>query len=93
MLRLLCVLFCCAAYWSFACCVTYFTPQWCTEQLHHRKNRKMETIKSPKSKKLIYNDELMSTNDDVCSKIDPLYEKKMLPEDDPVRSKHVVDIF
>jgi hypothetical protein len=53
----------------------------------------METIKSPKSKILIYNDELKSTNDDVCSIIDTLYEKKMLPEDDPVRSKYFVDIF
>jgi hypothetical protein len=37
---------------------------------------------------------LKSTNDDACSIIDPLHEMKiMLPEDDTVRSKHVVDIF
>jgi hypothetical protein len=33
-------------------------------------------------------------NDDACSLMDPLDKRKiMLPEDDPVRSKHVVDVF
>jgi hypothetical protein len=57
------------------------------------KNRKRDTIKRQKVK-IIYNEVIKSTNDDACSIIDPLHRRKiMLPEDDPVRSKHVVDIF
>jgi hypothetical protein len=44
--------------------------------------------------KIIYNGVLKSTNDNAHSIIDPLQKRKIrLHEDDPVRSKHVEDIF
>jgi hypothetical protein len=49
------------------------------EEGHHKIIKKV---------KIIYNDVLKSTNNDACIK-----RKIMLPEDDPVRSKHVVYIF
>jgi hypothetical protein len=40
----------------------------------YKKNRKRNTIKT--SKKYIYNEVLKSTNDDVCSIIDPLHKNE-----------------
>jgi hypothetical protein len=62
----------------------------------HKKKKQVGRGTSYKHQKvqIIYNDVLKSMNDDACSIIDPLHKRKiMLPEDDPVRSKHVVDIF
>jgi hypothetical protein len=68
-------------------------PNGAQSSLSTQKNRKRDTIKTSKSKN-IYNDVFKSMNDDACSIIDPLHKRKiMLPEDDPVMSKHVVDIF
>jgi hypothetical protein len=56
----------------------------------HKKIGGGDTIKNI----YIYNGVLKSMSDNACSVIDSLKkEKRMLPEDDPVRLQHVVNVF
>jgi hypothetical protein len=75
-----------------ALCDTHTSNICCLRLKAVIENRKKGHHITPKTK--IYNGVLKNTSDNVCSAIYSLKkEKRMVPEDDPVRLKYVVNVF